>query len=75
MKPMRCRGAIAVAACAWSGTASVTMAQAPDYQAELRALRARAPVARAFQVIEELESRTMSDLIALTQVAAPPFKE
>jgi tripeptide aminopeptidase len=50
-------------------------AQATDAEAQLRALMAEPSVQEAFRVIEELEPRTMEDLITLTQIPAPPFME
>lgn len=50
-------------------------AQAQNAEAELRTLMRHPAVARAFRVIEELEPRTQADLITLTEIPAPPFKE
>ena len=75
MKPIRATALGMIAACAASGAAGGAAAQTPDHQAELRALMARPAVTRAFRAIEELEPRSMADLITLTQVPAPPFKE
>lgn len=50
-------------------------AQATDAEAQLRALMAEPSMQEAFRVIEELEPRTMEDLITLTQIPAPPFME
>src|SRR5688572_6436863 len=72
---MRAMILAAATLCALSGAGGTVSAQTADYQAQLRALMARPAVTRAFRVIEELEPRTMTDLITLTQVPAPPFKE
>jgi tripeptide aminopeptidase len=45
------------------------------YEEEARRLAADSRVRRAFEVIEELEPRTMRDLITLTEIPAPPFAE
>ncbi len=50
-------------------------AQENWYRAEVEALAANALVREAFRIIEGLEPRTMEDLVALTQVPAPPFME
>ncbi len=46
-----------------------------EIAAQVRAIMQDAGVQRAFRVIEELEPRTMADLIELTQIPAPPFME
>ncbi|CAN5662548.1 M20/M25/M40 family metallo-hydrolase [soil metagenome] len=55
--------------------AESTAAVEPRYAAEAARLAENATVQRAFRVIEELEPRTMRDLILLTEIPAPPFKE
>ena len=52
-----------------------TTAAAPVYRDEIRALTTQARVREAFRVVEELEPRTRRDLVALTQIPAPPFSE
>jgi tripeptide aminopeptidase len=47
----------------------------PAYTEEAAALAADPRVVRALRHIEELEPRTVEDLITLTQIPAPPFKE
>jgi tripeptide aminopeptidase len=47
----------------------------PRYRQEVEQLASRPRVQRAFQVIEELEARTLRDHIELTQIPAPPFGE
>jgi tripeptide aminopeptidase len=74
MKPIRAIALSVITGCAFCGTAGGASAQS-DYAAQLRALMAQPAVAQAFRVIEELEPRSMADLITLTQVPAPPFKE
>jgi acetylornithine deacetylase/succinyl-diaminopimelate desuccinylase-like protein len=54
---------------------STASAQQPRYVEELRAIAGTAAVTRAFAIVQELEPRTMSELITLTQIPAPPFKE
>ena len=49
--------------------------QPVDYDAETRQIADRAEMRRAFDVIMELEPRTHSDLIELTEIPAPPFGE
>lgn len=46
-----------------------------EYAAEIEALAETEPVREAFRVIEELEPRTMDDLVMLTEIPAPPFME
>lgn len=48
---------------------------AQDYTAEVRRLAERRDVQTAFQAIDRLEPQTQQDLIMLTQIPAPPFKE
>ena len=50
-------------------------AAAQDYTGEIRRLFERPDVRAAFGVIDRLEPQTQADLIALTQIPAPPFKE
>lgn len=50
-------------------------AQEGNAEAQLRALMAQPSMVEAFRVIEELEPRTMEDLITLTEIPAPPFME
>lgn len=54
---------------------AVAFAQAQNSDAEMRTLMRHPAVVRAFQVIEQLEPRTQSDLITLTEIPAPPFME
>lgn len=49
--------------------------RAAEAEHEIRALMNDPAVAAGMRVIEELEPRTMEDLITLTQIPAPPFKE
>lgn len=51
------------------------VAQQNRYDAELRRLAERADVVQAFRAIEQLEPRSHADLITLTEIPAPPFKE
>ncbi|MGD8279192.1 MAG: M20/M25/M40 family metallo-hydrolase [Gemmatimonadota bacterium] len=50
-------------------------AQQSDISAEVRALTRDPSIQRAFQVIEDLEPRSMADLIEMTEIPAPPFGE
>ncbi|MGH7555521.1 MAG: M20/M25/M40 family metallo-hydrolase, partial [Longimicrobiales bacterium] len=50
-------------------------AQATNPEAQLRDLMRQPAVARAFRSIQELEPRTHADLLKLTEIPAPPFKE
>ncbi len=50
-------------------------AQATDYDREARDLAARPEIQGAFQIIVELEPQTEKDLVELTEIPAPPFKE
>ncbi|HEV2129686.1 MAG TPA: hypothetical protein VGR27_01200, partial [Longimicrobiaceae bacterium] len=42
---------------------------------EIRRLAAQPAIRRAFEFIERTEERAMQDLITLTEIPAPPFKE
>lgn len=48
---------------------------AQDYDREMRDLASRPAIQKAFQIIVELEPQTEKDLIELTEIPAPPFKE
>lgn len=50
-------------------------AQDSRYDAELRRLAERPEVREAFRVIERIDPASRDDLITLTQIPAPPFKE
>ena len=50
-------------------------AQEPDYEAQAATLAALPSVARALELVEERDARTMADLLELTEIAAPPFAE
>ena len=54
---------------------SAAKAQTTDHAGWLRQLLAQPRITRAFRIIQDLEPRTQADLITLTQVPAPPFKE
>lgn len=45
------------------------------YDQQIRVIADRPEVRRAFSLIEEIEPRSRGDLIRLTQIPAPPFKE
>lgn len=45
------------------------------YENEIKAIKRRPSVIKAFQTIVDLEPQTRQDLITLTQIPAPPFKE
>ncbi|MCM4160861.1 M20/M25/M40 family metallo-hydrolase [Antarcticibacterium flavum] len=45
------------------------------YIKEINSLSKHKKVQKAFKTIEELESRTLNELIMLTEIPAPPFKE
>jgi len=46
-----------------------------DYDQEIKDVAESPAVARAFEIIMELEPQTEKDLIELTEIPAPPFKE
>ncbi|MFQ5630258.1 MAG: M20/M25/M40 family metallo-hydrolase [bacterium] len=48
---------------------------AEKYRLEIGALAQNAAIEQAFQEIERLEPQTHSDLILLTEIPSPPFKE
>lgn len=45
------------------------------YENEVKAIKKRPAVIKAFQTIVDLEPQTRQDLITLTEIPAPPFKE
>ncbi|WP_246032572.1 M20/M25/M40 family metallo-hydrolase [Roseivirga ehrenbergii] len=45
------------------------------YTKEIKNLTLEKQLEKAFQVIDELEPQTQSDLVLLTEIEAPPFKE
>ena len=57
------------------GVPSAGDAQEADYQDELAALAASPAVVRALRLVEERDALTMADLLALTEIPAPSFKE
>jgi len=63
-----------IGAVSLSAPQSVT-GQESNYEAELAALIALPSVARALELVEERDARTMADLLELTEIPAPPFKE
>ncbi|WP_210489630.1 M20/M25/M40 family metallo-hydrolase [Rufibacter aurantiacus] len=63
-----------------SAFAQTTTAEKPipvdkRYENEIKALAKNAAVKNAFKVIMDLEPQTHQDLITLTEIPAPPFKE
>jgi tripeptide aminopeptidase len=56
-------------------SAALARGQTPDYDREMRELASRPAIQKAFQIIVELEPQTEKDLIELTEIPAPPFKE
>ena len=56
-------------------SAGLARAQTTDYDREMRELASRPEIQKAFQIVVELEPRTEKDLIELTEIPAPPFKE
>ena len=54
---------------------SITHTQQVDYDEEIRTIAQYPAIKKAFQVVLKLESRSEQDLIELTQIPAPPFKE
>lgn len=47
----------------------------PQYTEELENLNSRDKVQHAFSIIDEIDDQTIEDMIRLTEVPAPPFKE
>lgn len=45
------------------------------YQAEINSLASQKAVVNAFRIIDDLEPETIAELIHLTEIPAPPFKE
>ena len=54
---------------------AATAAAQIDYDREMEELASAPEIAKAFEVIVELEPQTEADLIELTEIPAPPFKE
>ena len=48
---------------------------APDPDAQVRAIAARPEIRRAIAIVRELETVAEPELVALTEIAAPPFQE
>jgi len=46
-----------------------------SYQKEIKRLNAKTQIQNAFAVLDEIDRQTTEDLIALTEIEAPPFKE
>jgi len=57
------------------GQDDTTATVLPGIQKEIDKLGANSSVQRAFSIIEELEPVTTKNLLELTEIAAPPFKE
>lgn len=70
----RCLRVWVIVAAAW-GLPGRGAAQQSRYDAELRRLAERGDVVQAFRIIEQLEPQSHTDLITLTEIPAPPFKE
>lgn len=49
--------------------------EAAEYDREIRAIAERPEIREAFRIIEELDAKSEPELIALTELPAPPFKE
>ncbi len=69
------RTLIFMALAALAANPSSAVAQSDRYQNEINAIAARPDITRAFRAIEALESQTVADLVALTEIPAPPFME
>ncbi len=54
---------------------SAAPALAAEYQEEIARLAENDRIREAFRIVEELEPRTMEDLVTLTEIPAPPFME
>ncbi len=70
---------LALSACAHDGMDSAPMAAmnevSDDAMARMTALHDRAEMKQAFATIEEMRERNNERLIAITEIAAPPFEE
>lgn len=55
--------------------ATTGIAQTTDYDQEIKGIASRSEIQRAFEIIVELEPETEKNLIELTEIPAPPFKE
>jgi len=65
----------AIAGLSISGAAAEPAVISDEAKARIESLRARADIAAAFETIEGMRARNNERLIALTEIAAPPFEE
>jgi len=56
-------------------TAQHTPAADKSYVKEIRKLSNKKQIENAFAIIDEIDNQTIQDLITLTEIEAPPFKE
>ncbi len=73
MTPMMTRTLSALVV--WSSLVPMATAQTTDYDAEIREIASRSEIQKAFELIVEMEPQTEKELIELTEIPAPPFKE
>ncbi|MEP3211290.1 MAG: M20/M25/M40 family metallo-hydrolase [Maribacter sp.] len=56
-------------------TAQLATQADKSYKKEIKKLSANNQIQKAFAVLDEIDSQTTKDLIVLTEIEAPPFKE
>jgi tripeptide aminopeptidase len=57
------------------GFSSIMYGQSAEHLDEINGIAGEESIKNAFNYIEEIDSRTTEDLIMLTEIPAPPFKE
>jgi acetylornithine deacetylase/succinyl-diaminopimelate desuccinylase-like protein len=72
---MKMRKLMAVSVLATQWVLSSPASGATSQDQEMEAIAARPEILRALEVVRELEPRSEKDLIELTEIPAPPFKE
>jgi acetylornithine deacetylase/succinyl-diaminopimelate desuccinylase-like protein len=72
---MNCSLTLLAAAAFCLPPALLAQGGAAFYDEEIRSIANRPEVRRAFALIEQIEPRSLQDLIRLTEIPAPPFKE
>ena len=66
---------LAVLVMAGATTTEAASQSQQEYEAQIRTLMNHPAVRSALEHIEETDDQTMADLMALTQIPAPPFME
>lgn len=66
---------VVTAICSASARPCTAWQAAQQFDVQVRHVAERSDVRAAFQAIEDLERHTLRDLVMLTEIPAPPFKE